>query len=370
MKNKVELEQLATLRNEWLSNGSEEILTFSDKPLVYTNLVDSMSLVLCDVQVYDKVKILSFKASDDKSLPLFRSGQYIAISVEIGKKYKTESYALISSAAAALKGIYNIAVVLDNNEVTDYLYNKLQIGEKIVSSFPYGDFYYDSIRDQENVIGITAGKGIFPLISMIQAIIDRVDNYNLTIFYNEARERNLYLKEKLDELDRYTSKVKVIYVLSEEDKEGYLKGFVSLDKIKSVMKDSNSFFISGAEVLLKYIESELESLKLPRKFIKYQSFLPSYNIKNEQKFKLTIYINDEKYETKCYNNKTIMEAILDLGIYIPSKCHNGTCSLCSSELVKGKVKVFNDKRKESEKKYNYIHPCVTYPLSDVEIIIR
>lgn len=368
MKN--ELEKLASERKEWLNKGTEEVLSLEDKPLVYTNLVDRMILVLSNTQVYDKVKILSFKAPNGKSLPIFRAGQYIAITIKVGKKYKTESYALISSAAAALKGIYSIAVVVDNNEVTDYLFNRLQIGEKIVSSFPYGDFYYDPLRDQENVIGITAGKGIFPLMGMIQSIIDGVDKYNLTIFYNEARERNLYLKEKLDELDRYTSKVRVIYVLSEEDKEGYLKGFVSLDKIKAVMKEDNSFFISGAEVLLKYIESELESLKLPRKFIKYQSFLPTYNIKSEQEFKLTIYINNEKYETKCYNNKTIMDAILDLGIFIPSKCHNGTCLLCSSELVKGKVKVFNDKRKETEKKYNYIHPCVTYPLSDIEIIIR
>lgn len=366
----MELEKLAECRNEWLSKGTEDVLSFEDKPLVYTNLVDRMVLVLSDVQVYDKVKILSFKAEDGKALPLFRAGQYIAITIKIGKKYRTESYALISSAATALNGIYNIAVVLDNNEVTDYLYNRLQVGSKIISSFPYGDFYYDPLRDQENVIAITAGKGIFPLVAMIQSIIDGIDKYNLTIFYNEARERNLYLKEKLDELDRYTSKVRVIYVLSEEDKEGFLKGFVSLDKIKTVMKDDNSFFISGAEVLLKYIEGELESLKLPRKFIKYQSFLPSYKIQKEQEYKLTIYINNEKFVTKCYNNKTIMDALLDLGIYIPSKCHNGTCSLCSSELVKGQVKVFNDKRKVTEKKYNYIHPCVTYPLSDVEIIIR
>ena len=65
-----------------------------------------------------------------------------------------------------------------------------------------------------------------------------------------------------------------------------------------------------------------------------------------------------------------MEAIVYGGIYIPSKCQNGSCGFCRSELVCGEVKIVNDKRTKADKKYNYIHPCTTYPLSDLEIIVR
>ena len=83
-----------------------------------------------------------------------------------------------------------------------------------------------------------------------------------------------------------------------------------------------------------------------------------------------MYINDEKYEIPCYNNKTIMQAIEESGIYIPSKCRVGSCGFCRSELVVGEVRVVNDKRNGVDKKYNYIHPCSTYPLSDIEIVVR
>jgi ferredoxin len=65
-----------------------------------------------------------------------------------------------------------------------------------------------------------------------------------------------------------------------------------------------------------------------------------------------------------------MQSLMDGGVYIPSRCHDGSCGYCRSELVFGEVKVINDKRTSAEKKYNYIHPCSTYPLSDIEIIVR
>ena len=122
--------------------------------------------------------------------------------------------------------------------------------------------------------------------------------------------------------------------------------------------------------MLNYFDKELEELRLPLKYIHYYKWKNDVNIRPVQTFNLTIYINDEKFETKCYNNKTILQSILELGIYVPSKCQNGTCGLCQSELVFGKVKIINDERSISDKKYNFIHPCVTYPLSDIEIIIR
>mgnify|MGYP003308156798 FL=1 len=38
-----------------------------------------------------------------------------------------------------------------------------------------------------------------------------------------------------------------------------------------------------------------------------------------------------------------MQALMDGGVYIPSKCHNGSCGYCRSELVLGEVKIINDK---------------------------
>ena len=122
--------------------------------------------------------------------------------------------------------------------------------------------------------------------------------------------------------------------------------------------------------MLKYLNKELESLKLPKKLIRYEDYLPVCNIKKVNTYKLTLLINNEKYEVPCYNNKTIIQSIYESGIYIPSKCNVGSCGFCKSELLSGEVKIVNDKRDILDIKYNYIHPCSTYPLSDIKIIVR
>ena len=58
-------------------------------------------------------------------------------------------------------------------------------------------------------------------------------------------------------------------------------------------------------------------------------------------------------------------------ICAPSSCTDGVCGFCRSRLVSGSVFVppGADARMKAEKDYGYIHPCVTYPLSDAVIVI-
>ena len=190
------------------------------------------------------------------------------------------------------------------------------------------------------------------------------------MFYNAKYKNELFFKERFDKIATLTSRFKVYYVLKEEQEPWALHGQVTLNTIKDKLTDDTSIFISTNEEMLKYLNKELEPLKYPKKYIRYIPVLPKSNIRKIEEYKLTVCLNNENYEIKCYNNKTIMEAILESGFYIPSECHKGICGLCRSQLVSGKVKIINDKRLEGDKKYNYIHPCTTYPASDIKIIVR
>ncbi|HBH99517.1 MAG: 2Fe-2S iron-sulfur cluster-binding protein [Clostridia bacterium] len=55
------------------------------------------------------------------------------------------------------------------------------------------------------------------------------------------------------------------------------------------------------------------------------------------------------------------------GIAAPSHCRSGECGWCHSRLVAGDVYMPTsvDGRREADKKFGYIHPCVTFPLSDL-----
>ena len=57
------------------------------------------------------------------------------------------------------------------------------------------------------------------------------------------------------------------------------------------------------------------------------------------------------------------------GLNAPNKCRAGGCGFCHSKWISGKHRVAEnrDGRREADRKFGFIHPCVTYPMEDMEI---
>lgn len=375
MLDEKKFKKLADERNDWLNTGEDVVISLN-------SIVNEKASILRKSQYIVKVKkiikegflckSIVLESVTGEMLPMFNAGQKVSLTVNKDDKYITKPYTIISSPIKSIDGEYVIAVLKDTGNVVDeYLFNDAKLEEKFIISVPFGDFYYNSIRDCKNIVAIVSDDGIFSIYAMVQAIIDRTCDFNLDIFYTVKKEVDILFKEELEEYANNSSKIKINFLVSDEKVDGCINGFVTSDMIQNIIEKKDvSIFISGKEGLLKYLDKELEILKIPKKFIRYENFLPRCGIKRVIRYNMTIYVSGEKYVIPCYNNKTIMEAIFDGGIYIPSKCQNGSCGFCKSELVLGEVKIVNDKRTIGDKKYNYIHPCCTYPLSDIEIIVR
>jgi ferredoxin len=58
------------------------------------------------------------------------------------------------------------------------------------------------------------------------------------------------------------------------------------------------------------------------------------------------------------------------GITIPALCRSGECSLCRTKMLSGKVfQPEGVKLRKSDRTFGYIHPCMAYPLSDLDILL-
>lgn len=377
--------KLNTLLNDntikGISKKREEYLNSGEDTLINTNSYverlrdklykEEIIVEVKNIEDYKTYKVITLSSLNEEELPIFKAGNKISLTIEVDNKYYSKAYTIVSSPNRCFNGIYKIVVRNSEDVIDKYLYSSVSMGERIIISSPFGEFYYNKLRDKKNVIAIVSGNGILPIMSMIYSLIDNIDDYKLTVFYTEKYFEDILFYEELIKINKMFKNININIVLSSEDKDGCIKGFVTKKMIKEIIKNNNySFFLSGTEGMLKYLNKELESLKLPKKLIRYEDYLPVCNIKKVNTYKLTLLINNEKYEVPCYNNKTIIQSIYESGIYIPSKCNVGSCGFCKSELLSGEVKIVNDKRDILDIKYNYIHPCSTYPLSDIKIIVR
>ncbi|MBQ2504897.1 MAG: 2Fe-2S iron-sulfur cluster binding domain-containing protein, partial [Erysipelotrichaceae bacterium] len=92
-------------------------------------------------------------------------------------------------------------------------------------------------------------------------------------------------------------------------------------------------------------------------------------VDEEKIYKLIVHMRDEVFEIEAKNNETLVAAMERAGIKAPVKCKTGVCGFCHSRVIKGNytIEEGNDFRRAADKIFNCIHPCCTYPESDMEI---
>jgi len=319
-----------------------------------------------------------FTLTSDKCA-YFTAGQYLSVSVNIeGRKY-SRPYSIVSSPKDALNGFYVIAVKrVEGGIVSNYILDNLNVGDTLETSDPTGNFTYEPLRDAEHIIAIAGGSGVTPFVSLAKAIAEGSEECNLTILYGSRKEEDILLKSELDDICKETDKVNVIYVLSEEDKEGFEHGFINAELIKKYVPESGySVFLCGPQTMINFVDKELTKFNLERKYIRHEVHgevadpraFDAYPENVPDMVKITVFVKGEKKEIVANSKNTVLRILEDNNINPPSRCRGGECGFCHSKLISGKVFIPKelDRRRQADDKFGFVHPCCSYPLSDLEI---
>ena len=324
-------------------------------------------------------KTIVLRTEDGRPLAPYRSGQYVSVSIVIGGTVTTRSYSLCGSPAWAKRGEYNITVKRDDaGFVSPYIQDNWQVGRKVTISGPQGHLYYDRIRDAKKVVALAGGSGITPFMGMAYAIRDGLEDFDLTILFGSRTEDGIVYKKELDEVCAACSKVHVVHVLSDEEKEGYEHGFITAELIKKYGGEEYSVFMCGPQAMYNFLDAEIEKLGLRRKFVRRELFgmikdpwnQPGYPEEIRGKtFALKVVQCGKEYSITASADEPLLTAIERAGIAAPSRCRSGECAWCRSRLLSGNVFVpeKTDGRRRADIEFGYIHPCSSFAMSDIVI---
>lgn len=330
-------------------------------------------------------KLVPDPDSETKELAYFRPGQYISLKVDLEGVRITRPYSIASSPKDALKGFYEITIRKEESGfLTHFIWDNWKVGTKVESSGPEGFFYYERLRDLTQIVGIAGGSGITPFRSMAKAIIDGTIDAKLTLLYGSSEEDDIIFYDEFKEMAKSNpSKIKVLHVLSCEvvTLEECEKGFITSTIIeKYVDANSSTFFICGPQIMYNFVEEELKKFKLPFKRIRREAFGEVKDILAhpdfpkevaEKVFKIKVHIGEMAKEIPAIATESVLIALERANLNPPSKCRSGECAFCRSLLLDGKVYInpISDWRKGADKKFNFFHPCASYPITDLEINI-
>ena len=303
----------------------------------------------------------------------YKAGQYITIKKEIAGDEVRRAYSLCSKPNS---NEFKVAVkAVDNGTFSVFATTILKEGDVLEVSKPEGKFVLEnSENNSKNYLGIAAGSGITPIMSMIKAVLNEEPKSTFTLLYGNKTEAETIFKSEIEALkNEFPSTFNVQYVLSREEKENALFGRIDTSNLNYVLKNRfketqfDKAFICGPEEMINTSKETLISYGLNKEHIKFELFTASTetteNVENyEGECEITVIVDEEEETFTMDSKTTILTASLKEGLDAPYSCQGGICSSCLAKVTEGKaVMDKNSVLSEEEVKQGLILTCQAHP---------
>ena len=352
---------------------------------------DRQHLVIAEIRDETRTtrtfKLVADPDSDTRQLAYFRAGQYLSLKVEANGVRVTRPYSISSAPFEALgaDGFYEITVRREpNGFLTAHMWDHWKVGTGIQSSGPCGFFYHEPLRDAARIVGLAGGSGITPFHSMAREIAAGELDAELLLIYGSSDEDDIVFYDEFKELEqRAPDRIRVVHVLScaEVSLEGCEQGFITADTVRKYADvDNSSFFICGPQAMYRFVEKELAAFDLPDRRMRWEVFGEVKDIAQspgfphqvaDETFRLEVRIGNVTTDVPAKAVETVLVAMERANLAPPSQCRSGECGFCRSLLVSGDVYIRpeSDGRRAADKQFGYIHPCSSYPITDLAVIV-
>jgi ferredoxin-NADP reductase len=318
--------------------------------------------------------------SPDGYLPPFQAGQYVNLFLEIDGVRSSRPYSISSSPTQV--GYWDLTVRrVADGFASDYLLDEVRVGDTLESTSPAGTFTYNPLFHGGNLVFLAGGSGITPFMSMIREVADRGLKRRLQLVYGSRTPDDIIFHRELAELAARLPNLACEVVVSEPP-AGYRgrTGFLSADCIKECIGEleGKMFYLCGPEAMYAFCEGELDALGIPRRRVRKEVFGPPRDVTcqpgwpegltADATFTVTL---EGGRRVAGRAGEPLMNSLEREGIVMPAQCRTGECSLCRTRLVSGHVfQPPGVKLRRSDRQFGYIHPCLAYPLSDLELGLR
>jgi ferredoxin-NADP reductase len=351
---------------------------------------DSQDLVVTEIRdetgTTKTFKLVAGPDSDTRELAHFRAGQYLSLKVGVDDVRITRPYSISSAPYESLgaDGFYEITVRKEQDGfLTAHMWDHWRVGTQVRSSGPCGFFYYEPLRDASQVVGLAGGSGITPFRSMAREIAYGELDAQLLLIYGSSDEDDIVFYDEFKGLEREApDRIQVVHVLScaEVSLEGCEQGFITADTIKKYADVAgSSFFVCGPQAMYRFVEAELATFDLPPRRVRREVFGQVKDITTspgfpqqvaDETFRIKAHIGGVTAEIPAKPAETVLVAMERADLAPPSQCRSGECGFCRSLLVSGEVYVNpeSDGRRAADKQLGYIHPCASYPITDLEVV--
>ena len=317
--------------------------------------------------------IRSFRlVREDGELPPFRPGQYVNLWVDIDGVRTHRPYSICS-----IPGDDHLELSVKDvpgGFVAPHL-RTLQVGDLLDSSGPGGTFVHEPLADGLDLVLLAGGCGVTPFLSMVRQLDRDGWQARVHLIHGCTTSDESMEGEELIGLAAANDRFRYHTVYSSAptaERRGLLDARCIGDLIGDVGR--KTFFVCGPPPMIELCRSALAELGVEDHRVRFElqaappdvTAAPGWPGAIEPTDTFELRIGDRGVTATA--GEPLLCTLERHGLLIPGRCRSGECAACRTRLVSGQVYELPTAHvRQSDRHYGYIHPCASYPISDLEL---
>lgn len=327
----------------------------------------------------------------------YQPGQHVALRATVGGHELRRSYSICRPPQAPSgdrAGSISVAIKRDlGGAFSTWATSELKAGDRIEVMSPQGTFTTDlGALGGKHIVGIAAGSGITPLMSLAHSILSASDTSRFTLVYtNRTAIDVMFLEELADLKDRYPSRLALHHVLSREQRSApLLSGRIDEERFRRMLdvlippETVDEWFLCGPFELVQLCRDVLESLGVDRSHLRFELFTtgepgqvtgdtghPVVARAGDKTVQIEFTLDGQTstVDTPVDANESVLNAALRVRPDVPFACAGGVCGTCRARLVTGDVRMTENYALEPEElERGYVLTCQSHPLTDRVVV--
>lgn len=313
----------------------------------------------------------------------FQAGQHLPVQAVIDGKLTRRTYSICS-----VPGQWPLEIgirVQPGGKFSEFAAHKLKAGDRLEAMPPFGQFHAAIDKDRSKTcLGIAAGSGITPLLSIIRAVLEGEPASRFTLFYGNRQQRSTMFIDDLYALkNRFPERLQLCFLFSREDQEFPVLGG-RLDEAK-ILELCNLFlrgtaideaFVCGPGDMIESARRALQQYGVaaasihaerygaPRKATAARQEVPKADGQEPMAEITVIMDGHERRFAMSPTDRNIVDAAAAHGIELPYSCKGGVCATCRSWVREGSVRMdVNYGLEPWEIDKGYVLACQSHPTS-------
>jgi len=291
----------------------------------------------------DGIRSFDLRDPEGAELPPFEAGAHLEVEVELPNGWAaTRHYSLLGDPRDRRR--YRIAVLLEaeGRGGSRFMHERVEPGASLRVAEPENGF---PLLEAEHTILIAGGIGITPILSMVRTLAQQGRSYEL--HYGARTPDRMAFGEPIKALAGERAHFYFSHVEPPQ--------LVNLEALLATPRRGAHVYVCGPPVMIRMVTSLGEQAGWPKGQIHFESFGPT-RLPDDRV--IDVYLERSAVTVQVSPDETVLDAILNAGVWAPYECRRGECASCMTRVVAGEPD-HRDVCLSSDLREHYMCTCVS-----------